>query len=239
MSVTTIRRPLFLPHAFLLHSHSMTSVKELHLFNKIPILQEQGAEWAGKPVILNVSRFSRECHLQHKRKNPSMGNTHDVAAPCHTPRQTNTVGRQVRAYYCDQCLPAVWILPWQSSFRQNALERDLRKSNFASKQHLSVTKTVVWFTFSIMQLSKGLTTSFLDRNLRFHCHMYCFGALQLGSDQIPLYWLPAFVHSFPSQRAYLGITELILMLNLKTGRETWSGSLVSGGTLSCGSISSG
>lgn len=90
----------------------------------------------------------------------------------------DTAGRQVRAYYCDQCLPAVWILPLDRLFSTECIGKGPQEAgDFASKQHLSVTKTVVWFTFSIMQLSKGLTTSFLDRNLRFHCHMYCFGAL--------------------------------------------------------------
>ena len=71
-------------------------------------------------------------------------------------------GRQVRAYYCDQCLAAVWILPWMEHFFFFFFAECIGKGpegagDFASKQHLFTSdQDYVWFTFSIMQLSKGL-----------------------------------------------------------------------------------
>lgn len=103
MSVTTIRRPCFCPMPFLLHSHSMTSVKRTSSFHENSHSTRARSRVSRKQVIQNVSNL-----LEMMSHAAQKWVTRMTPVP-HTSRHTNIKGRQVRYYYCDQCMIAVWI----------------------------------------------------------------------------------------------------------------------------------
>lgn len=88
--------PCFCPMPFLLHSHSMTSVKRASSFHENSHSTRTRSRVSRKPVILNVSRFSKiMSHATQEKKNLP-GQHSSQAFPHHTPRQTTwQAGRQV------------------------------------------------------------------------------------------------------------------------------------------------
>lgn len=78
MSVTTIRRPCFCPMPFLLHSHSMTSVKRTSSFHENSHSTRARSRVSRKQVIQNVSNLLET--MSHAAAQ-QMGDTHDASIP--------------------------------------------------------------------------------------------------------------------------------------------------------------
>lgn len=78
MSVTTIRRPCFCPMPFLLHSHSMTSVKRTSSFHENSHSTRARSRVSRKQVIQNVSNLLETMSHAAAQK---MGDTHDTSIP--------------------------------------------------------------------------------------------------------------------------------------------------------------
>lgn len=77
--------------------------------------------------------------MQHKKKKIFQGITHNRLS--HTTHLDKQHGRQAgRFYYCDQCLIAVWILPFLGLCFAQRTEKDLEKAGFNSNQHFFVTR---------------------------------------------------------------------------------------------------
>lgn len=72
MSVTTIRRPCFCPMPFLLHSHSMTSVKRTSSFHENSLSTRTRSWVRRKRVIWNVSKDAATLvNSLHDTNNPT------------------------------------------------------------------------------------------------------------------------------------------------------------------------
>lgn len=105
-----------------------------------------------KPVILNVSRFSKIMSHATQDKKIFQGNTHDRLS--HTTHLGKQHGRQAgRFYYCDQCLTVVWILPFLGLCFAQRTKRGLDKAGgFNPNQHFFQTRNRLDL---IMQLPKA------------------------------------------------------------------------------------
>lgn len=199
-----------LPHAFSPSQSFNDKRKRASSFHrKFPFYKnkEQSEQETSDPE--RKSRFSKEnvtCNTRREKKSFT-GNTHDVGCPCpRLGKRTRQAGRSGLTTVTSVCLQS-GSFPWtELFFRQNALERDLRKPGTSQTAFIYCDQDCCLVHLFYHATLQGLDNFFfLVRNLRFHCHMYCFGERWLtGSDQIPLYWLPAFVHSFPHSELILG-----------------------------------
>lgn len=120
--------PCFCPMPFLLHSHSMTSVKRASSFHENSHSTRTRSRVSRKPVIPNVSRFSKR--MSHATQEKKI--LHGQHAWCRLPhvtrlgKQTQQVGRSGLTTVTSVCLQS-GSFPWRGSSLQNALESDLGK----------------------------------------------------------------------------------------------------------------
>lgn len=192
--------PCFCPMPFLLHSHSMTSVKRASSFHENSHSTRTRSRVSRKPVILNVSRFSKR--MSHTTQDKKI--LHGQHAWCRLPhatrlgKQTWQTGRSGLT-----TVTSVWLqsgsTPWRSSSVRNALERDLRKLGLCF-QTFTCDQEWVWFAFSIMQLSRARDKFYSGQEYWIPLPPAWFEMHANWERLNSLYWLLAFVHSFPPNR---------------------------------------
>ena len=167
---------------FLLHSHSMTSVKRASSFHENSHSTRTRSRVSRKPVILNVSRFSKRMSPATQEKKKILHGQHAWRRLPHATRlgkQTRQAGRSGLTTVTSVCLQSGSV-PGRSSF----FYRMHWKGTWGSGGlRFQTAFFYLWPRLCLVHLFyhatlQGLeTTSFLDRNLRFHCHMYCCGVL--------------------------------------------------------------
>lgn len=149
--------PCFCPMPFLLHSHSMTSVKRASSFHENSHSTRTRSRVSRKPVILNVSRFSKRMSPATQERKKILHRQHAWCRLSHATRpgkQTRQAGRSGLT-----AVTSVWLqsgsFPSSGSSLQDALERGLRMLGLGFHRAFICDQDWVWFAFSLMQLSRA------------------------------------------------------------------------------------